>query len=213
MRMKAILFIMVAVLVVPNIADAQNWILRARVIGVQPNDSSQQIGETGSEVAVDSATTLELDITYMLSTNFGIEVIAATTKHDLTAAGGALNGASLGSVKVLPPTATLQWHPAPAGLLDIYFGVGINYTLFYSYDLSDDLAGLGVTDIGFDNSFGFAGDLGLNINLGDTWMLNADIKYIQITTTADIQTADGTLAKVDVDVNPWVIGIGAGFRF
>jgi outer membrane protein len=180
---------------------------------VDPNDSSQQIGETGSEVAVDSATTLELDVTYMFSSHFGLEVIAATTKHDLAAAGGALNGANLGSVKVLPPTATLQWHPAPGGLMNFYLGLGINYTLFYSYDLSDDLAGLGVTDVGFDNSFGLAGDVGLNINLGKKLHLNADVKYIQITTTADIKTADGTLDKVDVDINPWVFGLGIGYRF
>ncbi len=213
MRLKAFFIIMAALLVIPNVADAQNWILRARVISVDPNDSSQQIGETGSEVAVDSATTLELDVTYMLSKHFGIEVIAATTKHDLAAAGGALNGANLGSVKVLPPTATLQWHPGPGGLVDFYLGLGINYTLFYSYDLSDDLSTIGVTDIGFDNSFGLAGDIGLNINLGKNLHLNGDVKYIQITTTADIMTAAGTLDKVDVDINPWVFGLGIGYRF
>ena len=213
MRVKALFLIVVVLLVVPAVADAQNWILRARAIGVMPNDSSQEIGETGSEVAVDDAYTLELDITYMFSKSLGLEVIAATTGHDLTAAGGALDGADLGSVKVLPPTATLQWYIVPEGMLNLYLGVGINYTLFYSYDLSADLAGLGVTDIGFDNSFGLAGNFGLNINLGDTWMLNADVKYIQITTTADIKTAEGTLDKVDVDINPWVIGLGVGFRF
>ena len=106
MRTKAILFIVVALLVLPNIADAQNWILRARAIGVEPNDSGQEIGETGSEVAVDSAYTLELDITYMLNTHFGIEVIAATAKHDLAAAGGALNGADLGCRRRRPSSGT-----------------------------------------------------------------------------------------------------------
>jgi outer membrane protein len=204
---------MIAMLAMPVAADAGDWILRLRAINVDPNESSDEIGATGSEVAVDSATTLEVDVTYMFSNNFGVEVIAATTKHDLSATGGDLNGASLGSVKVLPPTAVLQWHPFPGGLLDFYVGAGINYTYFYSYDLSDDLAGLGVTDINFSNSFGLAGDIGLSVNLGKSFHINGDIKYIQIQTDADIKVGSDTLDKVKTDINPWVFGLGVGFRF
>jgi len=204
---------MTALLLIPNIGAAQDWILRARVIDIDPDVTSQEIGDTGSAVAVDSAYTLELDVTYMFNKSVGLEVIAATAEHDLAASGGALNGADLGSVWVLPPTATLQWYIIPEGMLNLYAGVGINYTVFYSYDLSADLAGLGVTDIDFDNSFGIAGDLGVNLNFSDNWMINGDIKYIQIGTTADIMTADGVLDSVDVDVDPWVFGIGVGYRF
>lgn len=213
MRLRALFVILVVVLVVPAVADAQNWILRARAISVDPNESSDQIGDSGSGVAVDSATTLELDLTYMFSKSLGLEVIAGTTGHDLTASGGDLNGADLGSVKVLPPTFTLQWYVIPEGFLNIYLGAGVNYTLFYNYDLSDTLASIGVTDIKFDSSFGLAANAGLNLNLSDTWMLNADVKYIQIGTEADIRTADGTLDKVKVDIDPWVIGLGVGVRF
>ena len=213
MGKKTLLIIVAVLLAVPTVADAQDWVLRVRAIAVEPNDSSDQIGDTGSEVAVDSATTIEVDVTYMLSKRLGLELIAATPKHDLSASGGALSGADLGSVKLLPPTLTLQFHPFPGGLFDLYVGAGVNYTTFYSYDLSGDLADLGVTDLDFDNSFGLAGNIGLNVNLGRTLLLNGDIKYIQVTTTADIQTADGTLDSVDVDINPWVFGLGVGFRF
>ena len=185
-----------------------------RGISVDPNDSSEDIGETGSTVAVDSAVTVEVDVTYMFAPSLGIELIAATTGHDLTASGGALNGADLGSVKVLPPTLTLQWHPfGEPGLLDFYIGAGINWTYFYSYDLSDDLAGLGVTDIGFSNSFGFAGDIGLSVYLGNNFHINGDIKYIQIQTDADIKVGADTLDKVSTDINPWVFGLGVGWKF
>lgn len=213
MRTKMFLVIMIVVLVVPTVADAQSWILRARAISVQPNDSSGEIGDFGSYVAVDSATTLEVDITYMFSDQIGLEVIAATTKHDLSATGGALDGASLGSVMVLPPTAILQWYIIPEGMLNLYVGAGLNFTYFYSYDLSDDLEGLGVTGVTFDNSFGLAGNLGLNINLSDRWMLNGDIKYIQMKTDAGVKVGSDTLDTVSVDINPWVFGIGVGVRF
>jgi outer membrane protein len=213
MRAKTLLIVLAALLAMPVAADAGDWILRLRAISVNPNDSSDEIGDTGSEVAVDSATTLEVDVTYMFSNNFGVELIAATTKHDLNATGGALNGASLGSVKVLPPTAVLQWHPFPGGLLDFYIGAGINYTYFYSYDLSNDLADIGVTDIKFSNSFGLAGDVGLSVNLGKSFHINGDIKYIQIQTDADIKVGSDTFDKVKTDINPWVFGLGVGWKF
>lgn len=213
MKKSIILIALFAMIAAPVVADAGEWILRARVINVAPNESSDEILNFGGEVAVDDATTLEVDITYMFSNHFGLEVIAATTKHDLSAAGGDLDGAALGSVKLLPPTAVLQWHPLPEGLFDFYIGVGINYTLFYSYSLSDPLAGLGVTDLSFDNSFGFAGDIGLDINLGDNFLINADVKYIQISTDVDVNASGDTLGTIGVDIDPWVFGLGLGWRF
>ena len=213
MKKSIILIALIAMIAAPVVADAGEWVLRARVINVAPNESSDPILGFGGEVAVDDATTLELDITYMFSSHFGFELIAATTKHDLSAAGGDLAGASLGSVKALPPTLVLQWHPLPGGLFDFYIGAGINYTLFYSYDLSDALAGLGVTDLDFDNSFGLAGDIGLDINLGENFLINADIKYIQITTDVDVNAGSDTLGTIGVDIDPWVFGVGVGWRF
>lgn len=213
MRTRVLLIVLIAALVMPAAADAGDWIVRLRAINVDPNESSEKIGDTGSEVAVDSATTAEVDVSYMFNNNFGIEVIAATTKHDLAASGGALAGANLGSVKVLPPTAVFQWHPFPKGLLDFYVGAGVNFTYFYSYDLSNDLADLGVTDIGFSNSFGLAGDIGLSVNFGEHFHINGDIKYIQISTDADIKVGSDTLDEVTVDIDPWVFGIGVGYRF
>jgi outer membrane protein len=213
MRVKAFVLIMVAVLVVPAVANAQSWTLRARAINISPDDSSDPIGDFGGQVTVDSKSTLEVDITYMFNPNFGLEVIAATARHDLGVSGGDLNGANVGSVKVLPPTATLQWHPFPEGLLDFYLGVGINYTYFYSYDLSNDLAGLGITDVDFSNSFGLAGQVGMSVFLGDHFHINGDIKYIQISTDADLKVGSDTVLSVSTDVNPWVYGIGVGWRF
>jgi outer membrane protein len=212
--MKRIALILaVGMILVPSVTNAGEWVVRLRAINISPNESSGQIGDTGSEVAVDSATVPEVDITYMMSPNFGLELIAAVADHDLAAAGGALNGADLGTVSILPPTLVLQWHPFPGGLFDFYVGAGVNYTNFYDYDLSETLASIDVTDIGFDSSFGLAGDVGLSVFFGDHFHLNGDIKYIQISTDAEIRTADGVLDTVSVDIDPWVFGLGVGWKF
>lgn len=212
--MKRIALVLVlAMILVPSVTNAGDWILRVRAISIDPNESSDQIGDTGSEVGVDSATVPEVDVTYMFTKRLGLELIAAVADHDLYASGGALNGADLGTVSILPPTLVAQFHPFPGGLFDFYVGAGINYTNFYDYDLSDDLAGLGVTDIGYSSSFGLAGNIGLSFYLGNNFHFNGDIKYIQVSTDAEIRTADGVLDTVSVDINPWVFGLGVGWKF
>ncbi|MCU0305242.1 MAG: hypothetical protein MUC56_14415 [Thermoanaerobaculales bacterium] len=213
MRTKALLIVMIAMLALPVAADAGDFILRLRAINISPDETSEEIGDFGSYVAVDSATVPEVDFTWMFASTLGVEVVAAIADHDLSATGGAISGADLGTVSLLPPTVVLQWHPFPEGLLDFYLGAGVNYTTFYDYDLSGTLAGLGVTDIDFSDSFGLAGNVGLSVYLGDHFHFNGDIKYIQISTDADIQVGSDTLDEVSVDIDPWVFGFGIGWKF
>jgi len=210
MRRKLGLVAIVCVtLMVPVLAQAQGWELGGRIIGVMPNDSSDYIGGTGTKVTVDDAYTIELDLQYMFNERLGIEVIAGTTKHDIDAVEGALAGASAGSVKVLPPTFTLVYR-FPSGM---YVGLGLNFTMFYDYDLSADLAGAGVTDAEFSDSFGVAGNVGWDFFFGDNWYFNIDVKYIQISTDVKLMVGDDLLDEITVDINPWVPGIGFGYKF
>jgi outer membrane protein len=213
MAKKACLVFALMLLVLPAVSQAQeSWIFRVRAIDIAPDSSSSEILNTGTSVDVDSAWTLEVDLTYMFSEHVGLELIAATAKHDLSTTGGVLGGADAGSVWVLPPTLTLQYFFG-TGTIRPYIGAGINYTVFYSYDLSEDLAGLGITDVTFSNSFGFDGDIGIDIGIGGNWVLNADIKYIQISTDADLKVGSETFDTISVDVDPWVFGVGVGVRF
>ncbi len=99
-------------------------------IDIAPDSSSSEILNTGTSVDVDSAWTLEVDLTYMFSEHVGLELIAATANHDLSTTGGVLGGADAGSVWVLPPTLTLQYFFG-TGNIRPYIGAGINYTVFY----------------------------------------------------------------------------------
>ena len=191
-------------------ADAGDWLVRGRVINVNPNDDSGEVtGISGSGVSVDSATTAELDFTYFLDKNWALELILATTGHDINGTGSV---ASLGKVvdtKVLPPTLTLQYHADMSESVRAYAGVGLNYTLFYSEDGTGAFEG---ADVDLDSSFGLAGQLGVDIDINDDWFFNLDVKYIAIDTTAEINTGTSVLT-VDADIDPWVFGIGFGTKF
>jgi len=193
-------------------ALAADWLVRGRIINVNPDDSSSLVsGATNTGVSVDSDTTLELDFTYMLNSNIGLELILATTKHNVTGT-NSLAGVDVSSVRVLPPTLTLQYHFAPKATVRPYVGVGLNYTLFYNAKVNAGLGGTGATDIDYDSSFGLAAQAGFDVDLNKDWFMNLDVKYIKMDTTATI-TGGSLAGTVDVDIDPWVIGVGVGKRF
>ena len=182
-------------LAIPATADAQGWMMRLRAIDVEPNASSSIPG-----LDVENQWAPELDFTYFFNKNLAAELILATTRHEVT-----LNGASLGKVSVLPPTLTLQYHFTNLGAFKPYIGGGINVTWFYNDDLK-----VGNTTLGVDStSVGGALQAGIDYEIQKNWFLNADVKYIWIKT--DVKAGGATLTELEI--NPWVFGIGVGYRF
>lgn len=200
-------------------ADHDNWIVRVRGIHISPDDSSGDIAVNstsvgGSGVGVDSDSVPELDVTYMITRNIGVELILATSTHTVRSR-GTLN--PLGRVintDVLPPTITLQYHFNPKGKIRSYAGIGVNYTQFYHEDVEGplDIAG---SSVRLDSSWGLAAQLGVDYMLKNNWFLNADVKYIKIDTTAKFSNTPTSTdhVEVDVDIDPIVIGLGFGKRF
>ncbi len=199
-------------------AKTGDLIVRGRVINISPNvDSDDALGAgSNTPVDVDSATTVEVDFTYMLNPNVGLELILATTKHDITMEGSLSSLGKIGETGVLPPTLTAQYHFSPNASTRPYAGVGVNYTLFYDEDTTSSLTnGLsaGSTSLDLESSFGLALQAGVDIDLSGGWFFNADVKYIQIGTEATVKADGVTAAKFDVDIDPWVFGIGFGKLF
>lgn len=196
-------------------AEQGDFLVRLRGIVVAPTDKASDVlpGFPGGTVDVETAIVPELDFTYFLTDTIGAELILATSPHDIEGAGALTGLGEIADVMALPPTLTLQYHFNPRGKFRPYVGVGVNYTIFYSEDASSALVGaVGPTTVDLDDSFGVAFQLGADIALGERWSLNADVKYIQIDTTATLNSG-GAINTVDVDLDPIVAGIGIGYRF
>lgn len=189
----------------PAAADAGDWLVRLRAISVMPNESAD-IDTIGGDVDIDTSIVPELDITYFVQDRWALELILGVTPHDVTAIDTALGDVDLGDVTLLPPTLTLQYHFAPDASVRPYAGLGVNYTAFFDEDLP---AGTTLTSIDYDASFGLAAQAGIDFDMGDDWFINVDAKYISINTDVTINGAIGA----DVDINPWVVGVGFGRRF
>jgi outer membrane protein len=185
--------------------EAGDWIIRARAIVVEP-DESADITAIGGSVNIDTAVMPELDFTYFFTDNIAAELILAVSPHDITAVNTALGDVPVGNTTLLPPTLTLQYHFFPREQMSPYVGVGVNYTHFFDVDA----AGPTVTDVKLDDSFGVALQAGIDFAISDRWLVNADVKKIWINTDA---TLNGGAIEADVDINPWVFGLGVGYRF
>lgn len=208
-------------------ADAGDWVIRARAVNVSPNEDSR-LGKTvnnnvanvmspGAELAVSDKVIPELDISYYFTKNIAAELILALgTRHNVSIegeAGAVVPNQDLGSVNLLPPTLTVQWHFNPDQTIDPYVGAGINYTNFLDRNLKVSSGALAGTKIKVDSdSWGYALQAGVDINLKDGWLINLDAKYVNIETDVKLNVAGWT--KIDsLDINPWVLGIGIGKKF
>ncbi len=199
----------------PAHAEQGDILVRLRGIVVAPTDDATDVlpDFAGGSVNVENAVVPELDFTYFLTNNIGAELILATSPHDIEGTGALAGLGKVGDVMALPPTLTLQYHFNPDGAIRPYAGVGVNYTVFYSEDASKSLVGaIGATSLDLDDSVGVAFQAGLDFDLTDRWFMNVDVKYIDIDTTATLNTG-GAINKVDVDLDPIVAGIGIGMRF
>jgi len=214
-------------------AEAGDWVVRARAVNVAPNEDSK-LGETvnnllggaptmspGAELAVSDKVIPELDISYYVTKNIAVELILALgTRHNVSIQGdslGAVGNQALGSVNLLPPTLTAQWHFNPDQTFDPYVGAGINYTAMLDRNLRGSAGAINGNKIKIDSdSWGPALQAGFDINLKDGWLINADVKYVWLDTDVKLRGAvtGNAWRKIDsLDINPWVVGFGIGKKF
>ena len=205
-----------AAMAAPAQAAQGDVLVRLRGIMVAPNERSGSVlpGFPGEKVKVDNSVMPEIDITYMASDHIGFELIAATTKHSASGRSGTTGAIGrLASTWVLPPTLTAQYHFLPEGKVRPYVGAGVNYTLFYNEKASGALEGaVGETRVHMSDSFGWAAQAGVDVDLTDRIFLNLDVKYIDIDTTARLSTTAAGVQKVRVHLDPLVFGIGIGMK-
>jgi len=179
-----------------------DFFTRVGAAHVNPKSDNGTLADGTIDVEVDSDTNLGFTLGYRFHDKLGVELLAALPfKHDISLADGAIDA----STKHLPPTLTLQYYPLGGtdSQVQPYAGVGLNYTTFFSEEID------GPDDLELDDSWGVAGQLGLDVVMGDHWAINAAAWYIDIDTDASLGGTDiGT-----VNIDPWVFMGGVSYRF
>ncbi|KAF0867102.1 OmpW family protein [Pseudomonas sp. LD120] len=209
--------------------EAGDILVRAGAITVNPKADSGSVKvdrgpaagtNLGGKATMDSDTQLGLNFAYMITNNIGIELLAATPfEHDvkLKNTGLAAANGKLGTLKHLPPTLSVVYYPMDSkSVFQPYVGAGINYTWIYDEHVGSRAQAEGFDNFRAKNSWGLAWQVGADYMLTDKLMLNAQVRYIDINTTAYVDNnsvAPGTRAKVNVDVDPMVYMVGLGYKF
>ncbi|WP_231512475.1 OmpW family protein [Paucibacter sp. KBW04] len=86
-------------------------------------------------------------------------------------------------------------------------GLGLNYTHLSNIKFDSSLNAL---DLNLkNNSFGFAAQIGADIEIAKNLVLSIDIKRVQIKTT--VSSAGKDIGEFKVD--PLLVGVGLGMRF
>jgi outer membrane protein len=83
--------------------QANSFMVRARAISVTPLDATSDISAIGGHVNTTVQFAPEVDLSYFLTDNIAFELIAATTRHNVSSEGTALGKVDVGSVWALPP--------------------------------------------------------------------------------------------------------------
>ena len=176
-----------------------DWLLRFGAANVDPSAGSTGVVPDDA-IDVDDGTAAFINGTYMIRDNIGIELLAATPfSHDIILEGVG----KIAETDHLPPTLSLQYHFSPASNVRPYVGAGLNWTTFF-----DEEAIAVINDISLDDSFGWAVQAGVDVEINEKWFLNADIRKIDIETTAETD-----IGNIEVEIDPVVISLGIGLRF
>lgn len=197
-RRTCIVLAAAAGLAVPMLAQAQNapWLVRVRAVNLDSANKSDTTPALG--LSVNDKVIPEVDISYFFTPQLATElVLTYPQKHTVRS-----NGAEIGSLKHLPPTLTVQYHFTSLGAFKPYVGGGLNYTHFSNVNLP---AGVTIKN----NSYGLALQVGADYEVARNVVLNLDVKKVQIGTDVKISGAKVGTFKVD----PWLVGVGVGFKF
>lgn len=175
-------------------AAAGDVVARVRAVNVSPHNSSSPV--TGA--AASNETIPEVDFSYYFNDNFSAELILTyPQKHAVT-----LNGASLGTLKELPPTLLAQYHFMPGSSFNPYVGAGLNYTIYSSVNMP----GYSTSR----NSTGGALQVGFDVPINKNLSFNVDLKKVYM--KIDVNTAAGAYVTT-LKIDPVLFGIGLGWKF
>ncbi len=178
-------------------AEQGQWLIRVGANTISPKSNN------GDVVEVDNATMVTFNGTYFVADQWAVEMLAALPyRHDVNLIGGG----RVAETKHLPPTLSLQYHFLPDNNWRPYVGAGVNYTLFFEESTRGALEG---TNLQLEDSVGLALQLGVDVDVNETWFVNAVVRYMDIDAKAKLNGA--SLGTVTID--PWTFGLNLGLRF
>ena len=180
-----------------NVANAE-WVIRERIVNF---DYEKNNTSSAAPVAnIDHNSVPEIDVSYFIEKPISFELSTTASRQSATSS---FNSSNLGDVWLIPANLTAQYHFFADQPLKPYIGAGINYTWFITTGSS------GGNNVTYDDSVGIVGQVGTDLQITKSWLLNFDVKKIYMRPKVSINGSPKTEDKID----PWVFGVGVGYKF
>ncbi len=163
----------------------------------------------GADADVSTEVIPSATLTYFFNKNLAVELFCCFAKHQAEAEGTISGLGELADFWIFPPALTLQYHFNSMGGFKPYVGAGVQYIHFFGEDTA-----LGRVNI--DDAWGFTLQAGVDVELGQGWYINADVKKTWLDTEARwTNTGLGAtgIVDADIDVDPWIFSVNLGYRF
>ena len=197
--MKKISLLVAAALMAPAAFahQAGDILVRGGAMMVSPSTDSNDTLDVQENIQ------LGLTFSYMVTDNWGVELLAATPfSHSVE-----MGGEEVAKVKHLPPSLMGQYYFGNAqSKMRPYVGAGINYTMFFDEEGRGVLNG---SDVELEDSWGLAAQAGIDVAISDNWFVNGSVWYMDIDTDVSV---NGN--KVDqTNIDPVGLMVGLGYKF
>ncbi|MCQ9155802.1 OmpW/AlkL family protein [Acidomonas methanolica] len=191
-----------------------NFIVRLSAIGVLPENLDSKIWLNGQHlpghVGTTNGVSPELTFEYFLTDNISVDLIAASTRHEVSLNGTPLGKIDVASTWVLPPTVTFAWHFRPHKRFNPYVGIGATMAWFYNTQPAGGI----VQKANFGFTGGPAVDIGFDYQLVGNWFFNVDAKQMFLRAHAWANdSGSGAYVRAHDSLDPTVVGMGIGYRF
>ena len=183
-----------------------------RVSWVNASATSEELGDTGGALKLHSGWGVELDATLMFSDRFGVELSVGTSAHRLCLSGGDWGDIDGGRVWLVPLTAIAQYHIPVYGEWDPYLGVGVSWVAPFDNE-SAELSDAGVESLDLEGGASVAAQLGVNYQIDHRWYANIDLRYSGASLDARVRTEEEDFPTVRLDITPFTVSLGFGYKF
>jgi len=211
----AVALIVVTLSAVP--VAAEEWHIRFAANSTDTAMSLRQVDEDGNELRFEGGDSLGLSLgverrmSDLLGLEFAIDAARPENRIGVTPPGGGEISATA-TMDLWTARAGLNFHLLPGRPVDLYLGPTVAW--LYAPGSSTFRAEVGghtsTVTIEADNSFGWGGTAGADVDLGGGWTLGVSYTYVK----AEMGFTDGTEGgERTLDLDPSTLRLGVGVRF
>jgi outer membrane protein len=189
---------------------------------VSADDISGPYAPPGLNLRVEDVETLYFAYVRRLSTHFEAELAGGWPPLTRTVGRGPAtlgsvpyNGQVISTARWLAPTLLFNFKFFDdTAALRPYFGIGVNYTDFYSRQstTAGNAVTGGPTSVSLPSSWGPAADVGLSYRVADRVRVYASYSYSYVHTRLTADTA-GLIHTTNINFNPFAVVLSLGYSF